>query len=130
MQTRSRKISEAVGDAIDVVTKATPVKNIKRTKITSREESATPTKVQKADALVESILNSVQKSKLPTTVPSENANLLKGNDKLVASEKTKMPKVATQQSKIIRGQPKSGRPWKDVKQKYVVTLQIISNTFD
>lgn len=106
MQTRSRKISEAVVDA----PKATPVKNIKRTKTTSAEETATPSKVQKADALVDNILKSVQASKSPNAASSESGNQLKGNDKLPASEKTKLPKV-------IRGQPKSGRPWKDVKQK-------------
>lgn len=110
MQTRSRKISEVVGEATGVTSKATPTKNTKRTKTTLIEETSTPSKVQKADALVDNILKSVQATKSPIAASSENGNQLKGNDKLPASEKTKLPKV-------IRGQPKSGRPWKDVKQK-------------
>lgn len=110
MQTRSRKISEAVGETTGVTPKATPAKTTKRVKATSIEETATPSKVQKADALVENILKSVEKAKSPIIAPSVTGNQLKGNDKLPSSEKTKLPKV-------VRGQPKSGRPWKDVKQK-------------
>lgn len=56
MQTRSRKISEVVGEATSATPKATPTKNTKRTKTTLIEETA---KVQKADALVDNILKSV-----------------------------------------------------------------------
>lgn len=118
MQTRSRKTSEAIGEVTDAIPKVKPGKNTKRAKSTSSEEVATPSKVQKADALVENVLKSVQKPKSPIATPSENGNQLKGNDKLTASEKTQVPKVANRSvSKVIRGQPKSGRPWKGVKQK-------------
>lgn len=105
MQTRSRKLSEAVGDVAGVTQKATPLKNTKRTRTTSTEGTATPMKTQKADALVENILHAAS---------SENGNQLNQP----ASEKIKSPKVATRPvPKVIRGQPKSGRPWKDVKQR-------------
>lgn len=114
MQTRSRKISEVVGDASASKSKTSSAKNTKRAKATLSEETMTPSKVQKADTLVENILKSVQKIQSP----SENGIQLKGNDKLPASEKTKLPKVPSNAvPKVIRGQPKSGRPWKDVKQK-------------
>lgn len=107
MQTRSRKLSEAVGDVTGVTQKATPLKNTKRLRTTSTD--GTPSKTQKADALVENILNAAS---------SQNGNQLKGNEKSSASDKIKSPKIATKPvTKVIRGQPKSGRPWKDVKQK-------------
>lgn len=118
MQTRSRKLSEAVGDETGSTLKGTSVKNTKRAKTTSSEEAMTPSKVQRADTLVENILKSVRKTKSPNTASSENGNQIAGNDKLPASEKTKLLKVGSNSvPKVIRGQPKSGRPWKDVKQK-------------
>lgn len=118
MQTRSRKTSEAIIEPTASTIKEASLKSVKRAKTTITEEAATPSKVQNSDALVENILKTVQKTKSPNATSPGNGNQLKGNDKLPAAEKTKLPKlIKNPLPKAIRGQPKSGRPWKDVKQK-------------
>lgn len=74
------------------------------------EAKKTPSKAVKADDLVNSILSTIQK----TDADQPKADQGKPK-KLPSSQKTLLPKVKPQQH--IRGQPKSGRPWKEVKQK-------------
>lgn len=91
MQTRRRKISEA-----EPVESPKPVKQ------------KTPKK-QKKDDLVASILNEIKE---------ENAVAKSTKTESVANGTTKQdPPKQQPLQKNIRGKPKSGRPWKDVKQK-------------
>lgn len=70
----------------------------------------TTAKVAKSDDLVSNILNTIEKGNADKSVE------LKGEQKKKpASEKSLLPRKTPQVH--IRGQPKSGRPWKEVKQK-------------
>lgn len=116
MNTRSRAASQTiVNETVENANNS--VNKSKRVKSTIIDESSTPSKVQKADALVANLLGSVKKENGTVSKSTE----LRGNDKQGAQEKTKLPKKTA--PKVIRGLPKSGRPWKDVKQKYVSKLK-------
>lgn len=110
MLTRSQeKNAETTINTVSV--NGTPSKTkAKRQPTNNTEILNTPGKVAKSDDLVSNILNTIQKSNADQSID------LKGEQKKKpASEKSLLPKKVPQIH--IRGKPKSGRPWKDVKQK-------------
>lgn len=94
MKTRSRKSSNSTVPVDDDVPTLVPVQSKKKA----------PQK-QSTDALVASIINSIKDEK--SAEKPEN-----GEDKSVTAAKKVTPKQ-------IRGIPKSGRPWKEPKKKWV-----------
>lgn len=108
MLTRSReKNVDSVPATTDVAKTPSKAKNNKHVEAIS---GGTPSKVAKAEDLVNNILNSIVKKN------AEKSNELRGNEKKPpAGETTLLPKKKL--AVPVRGQPKSGRPWKEVKQK-------------
>lgn len=106
MLTRSRdKSGDSVPATTDVAKTPSKAKDNKHVEAVS---GGTPSKLAKTDDLVNNILNSIVKK-------NAESNELRGNQKPPASEKTLLPKK--KQQVHVRGQPKSGRPWKEVKEK-------------
>lgn len=101
MKTRSGKESQGV--EISAKNSATPSKI---------QKTNTPKKQNKEDALT-SLIKSIQKENAaPKLVEAEGVDSKVEND-------DKNPSAPTNKvvPKVIRGKPKSGRPWKEVKQK-------------
>lgn len=71
-------------------------------------ESTPAKKLAKTENLVDNIVNSIQNKQ------KENVGVVEDEDKKSPVEPA-IPKRVKQVN--IRGKPKSGRPWKDVKQK-------------
>ena len=96
MQTRNKAKALEVVETSPVVAKETkPAKPEKK----SNEKSS--------NALVDNLIDSIQKQ-----------NDEKTTQKLPASQKTLLPKISQKPSEqSVRGKPKSGRPWKSIKQK-------------
>lgn len=95
MRTRSRTASQSV----EVDEKASK----------SVENSKTPKPKKSANASVANIISSI-KEENSATKSNKTTNNLKSNGENDSVEKKSMPKP-------VRGLPKSGRPWKDTKQK-------------
>lgn len=95
MRTRSRTASQTV--EVDEKTSKTV------------ENNKTPKPKKSTNALVTSIISSIkdENSERKTNKTNDDLNSNGGNHSV---EKKSMPKA-------IRGLPKSGRPWKDTKQK-------------
>lgn len=110
MLTRSQeKNADGVSSTVNV--NGTPSKKAKKQSADKTDAVNTTGKsTVKTDDLVSNILNTIEKGNADKSVE------LKGEQKKKpASEKTLLPKKTPQIH--IRGQPKSGRPWKEVKQK-------------
>lgn len=92
---------------------AAPVEKVEKVKkIANKSKSA---KAQNTDALVASIISSIKEDN-SKSVDSDNSP--DTNDKSANEVKPVAPKKVNA-VKPVRGLPKSGRPWKDVKQKWV-----------
>lgn len=94
MQTRRRTASQSVENT----EKAVAVKVEKKKKVQQKPRN---------DALVASIITSIKEENSTQKAAEANGN----------SSASKKPSTKTVLPKMVRGLPKSGRPWKETKQK-------------
>lgn len=92
-----------------------PVEKVEKVSKVTKKPKAT--KLQNTDALVSSIISSIKEDnakKEPAT--TGNADATSGESSADDAKKS-VAKNKPKAVKSVRGLPKSGRPWKDVKQK-------------